>query len=99
EAGDGDRERVQVHAVDRVERGLDAGLDLDRGGVLVPAVQQTAKRTEQEVARAARRVDHPEALKRAFFQRRFQRAVQDMLFDEHRRLEQRIRVLRVFRQV
>ena len=85
--------------MDRVERRLHPGLELQAGGVLVPAVQQAVERAEQEVARPAGRVDEPEALQRPFLQRRFQRAVEDELLHEDRRLQQRVGVLGVLGQV
>ena len=51
------------------------------------------------MARPARRVDHTEAVKRAFLQRGLQCPVQDVLFHEDRRLKQRVRGLRVCRQI
>ena len=99
EPGDGDGERVEVDAVDRVQRLLDPGLELQAGRVLVPAVEQPVERAEQEVARAAGRVDQPEALERPIVQRRFQRPVEDELLDEHRRLQQRVGLLGVLGQV
>ena len=54
---------------------------------------------EQEVARAARRVDHPEALERTFRKRRLQGAVQDELLHELGRLQQGECLLRVVGEV
>src|SRR6266487_4112127 len=50
EAGYGDRKGIEVNAVDRVEGGLDAGLEFQAGGVAVPAVEQAVEGAEQEVA-------------------------------------------------
>ena len=99
EAGDGDGEGVEVDAVDRVEGGLDAGLEFQAGGVAVPAVEQTVEGAEQEVAGAAGGVDEPEAFERTFFQRWFEGAVEDELLDEDRRLQQRVGVLGVLGEV
>ena len=49
ESGDGHGERVQVHAVDRVQGLLDTGLGFHVGCVPVPAVQQSGERAKQEV--------------------------------------------------
>ena len=99
EARDRDRERVEVDAVDRVERRLHAGLGFQAGGVPVPAVEEAVEGAEQEVAGPAGRVDELEAFERAFFQRWFEGAVEDELFDEDRGLQQRVGVLRVLGQV
>ena len=64
EAGDRDGERVEVDAVDRVERRLHAGLELPGRGVPVPPVEQPVEGAEQEVAGPAGRVDQLEAFER-----------------------------------
>ena len=99
EAGDRDGERVEVDAVDRVERRLDAGLDFQAGRVPVPAVEQAVEGAEQEVAGPAGRVDELEAFQGPLLQRWFEGAVEDELLDEDRGLQQRVGVLRVLGQV
>ena len=99
EAGDRDGERVEVDAVDRVERGLDAGPDLDVRRVLVPALQQSVEGAQQEVPGPAGGVDELEAFEGAFLQRGFQGLVEDELLDEDRRLQQRVGVLGVLGEV
>ena len=83
----------------RVERELYPRLHLQRRRRTVPAVQQPGEGAEQEVPRPTGRVDHPEAVERPLAQRRLQRPVQDELLDELRRLQQRVGVLGVLRQV
>ena len=99
EPGDRDRERVEVDAVDRVERRLDAGLEFQAGRVLVPAIQQAVEGAQQEVPGPAGGVDELEAFEGPFFQRGFEGAVEDELLDEDRRLQQRVGVLGVLGQV
>ena len=99
EAGDGDGERVEVDAVDRVERRLYAGLGFQAGGVPVPPVEESVEGAEQEVTGPAGGVDELEAFEGPFFQRWFEGAVEDELFDEDRGLQQRVGVLRVLGQV
>ena len=99
EPGDRHRERVDVHPVDRVQRGLHPRLRLHPGRVPVPPVHQPRERPQQEVARTAGRVDQPEPLQRALPQRRLHRPVEDELLHEHRRLQQRVRLPRVRGQV
>ena len=99
EPGDGDGERVEVDAMDRIEGRLNAGPDLKIRRVLVPAVQQPVKSAQQEVPGTAGRVDELEAFERPFLQRGFEGLVEDELLDEDRRLQQRVGVLGVLGEV
>ena len=99
EAGDSDGERVEVDAVDGVERGLDAGPDLKVRRVLVPALQQSVEGAQQEVAGPAGGVDELETFEGPFLQGGFEGLVEDELLDEDRRLQQRVGVLGVLGEV
>ena len=99
EPGDRHRERVEVHAVDRVERPLHPGLHVQPRRPFRPAFVEPGERAEQEVARAAGRVDEPDPLQRALVQGRLQGLVEDELLDEHRGLQQGVGLLRVLGQV
>ena len=90
EPRDGDDVRVQVHAV----RPDPAPSARARAGFLrggVPARAGTAGRIHREkVSRAAGRINHPDDLTAEGLDGRGQRAVEDELLDEDRRLEKRV---------
>ena len=60
---------------------------------LTPQVEQPGEPAEQEVPRAAGRVDHPHLLQPELVDGRRERPVEDELLDEHRRLQQGVLLL------
>ena len=99
EARDRDGERVQVHAGDGVQRPLRDVARVARRLVSDPFIDQPLEAAQQEVAGAAGRVDHPHFAEAELADGRRQRAVEDELLDELRRLQQRVALARGFRQV
>ena len=72
---------------------------LVRGLGLDPAAEEPSERPEEEVARAAGRVDDRRVGQTECGDRRFEGAVEDELLDEDRGLEQRVRLLGVLGEV
>ena len=60
----------------------------------LPLVEQAGEPAEQEVARAAGRVDHPDLAEAELADRRVERPVEDELLDELRRLQQGVALAR-----
>ena len=82
EPRDGDGERVEVDAPDRVQGLLHALSGAQAGGFGVPAGEDATERAEQEVSGAAGGVDELEAVEWAVVQGGGEGAVEDELFDE-----------------
>ena len=99
EAGDGSGERVEVDAVDGVEGAAHILARRCPRLPLDPCLEQAVEGAEQEVARSARRVDQTEPGKAELGKGWGQRAVEDELLHEHRRLQQGVLLLRQIRQV
>jgi hypothetical protein len=99
EARDGDGEGVEVDAVDAVQRPLHGIALVAAGIVLLPLIEQAGKAAEQEVPRAAGRVDQPDFLVAELGDGRGQRAVEDEFFDELRCLQQGKLFLRRFGKI
>ena len=96
EAGDRHRERVEVHAVDRVERPLRRGTRRSRRRLACApsssnsrANAPSRKWPEPQAGSISRTVSQPELL-----DRRLERAVEDELLDELRRLQQGVLLAR-----
>ena len=88
-ARDGDRVGVDVDAIDLVERAArEIGNVLGRR-LLLPAPNESAERAEEEVTRAAGRVEEAHVLEAELCDGRVQRLVEDELLDKLRRLEER----------
>ena len=95
EPGDRDGERVEVDAADRVEAALDERADVAAGLALAPVARAAGAKApsrkwpEPQVGSISRRLGEAELV-----DRRLERAVEDELLDELRRLQQRVLLLR-----
>src|SRR5262249_44417885 len=89
--------RVDVNTPDAIERLL-SRLDLV-ALPLGPLVEEPGEGPEQEVTRAAGRVDQPDLLQPELVEGRRERPVKDELLDEHRRLQQGVLLAGLLRQV
>src|SRR6185437_10169290 len=96
ESGDGHGERVDVHAPDAIERLL--GGDDFVVLPLHPQAEEPGEGTEQEVPRAACRVDQPHLLQAELVDGRVEGPVENELLDEDRRLQQGVLLLRLLRK-
>jgi hypothetical protein len=88
EAGDGGGEGIDVHAVNAGQREHGAFLVAKIRAFLFPQREQAPEAAEQEVPGAAGGIDHPHDLEAEGVDRRIERAVENELLDEVRRLEQ-----------
>ena len=90
EPRDRHRVRVEVHAGHRIKRALRELAHVHRRLVLLPFVEQAVEGAEQEMAGTACRIDQPHLGEPELRDRRRQRAIEDELLDELRRLQQRV---------
>ena len=99
EASDPGGVRVDVHTGELLEDPVDEDLHIGAGFQHLPAPQQPVERTEQEVPRAAGRVDQPHRCEPELLDCWVEGAVENELLDELRRLQQRVVLARLLGQV
>ena len=99
ESCDSYSEGVDVDAVNRRHRAAHPLLGVEPRRSFKPRLVEPLERTEQEVARTAGRVDQLESFESELRDRRGQRLVEDELLHKHRRLQKRVCIPGVFREV
>jgi hypothetical protein len=85
-------EWVDVYAVDTIQGSLQQHSGVRSRFRFDPPVKDAAKAAQEKMATSASRINHPETIEPELVKGWIKRAIQNELFDEFRRLQERISV-------